>query len=142
MPYPKGPSGKLYPNASAGLPVLPPSTIRSNYIHDAHSRGPDAPGAGNHFPGGLYNDEGSTNWLVTGNVVGEVGTWLQGCRPGCNWMGPNSYTGNFFRDIQSPAINVDSRCANTDNADATGKPARPATAAAIAAAAGPRPENF
>jgi hypothetical protein len=34
-----------------------------NYIHDT---GPtdktvDQPGAGSHFPGGLYNDEGTTN---------------------------------------------------------------------------------
>jgi hypothetical protein len=69
MPYPKGPSGRTYPDKSPTAPVAPPSRIIDNYIHDAHPAGPDAPGAGSHFPGGIYNDEGSTNWVVSGILL-------------------------------------------------------------------------
>lgn len=48
---------------------------------------PDAPGAGSHFPGGLYNDEGTTNWAMVGNVIVDTPAWLQGCRFPDGWIG-------------------------------------------------------
>ena len=89
-PYPKGPSGKVYPpNPVAPLLLLPPSTMAFNYIHDTGPADgvPDAPGAGSHFPGGLYNDEGTTNWVMAGNVVVDTPAWLQGCRYDPGWIG-------------------------------------------------------
>lgn len=72
VPFPKGPSGKVYP-ATPTVPLkrLPASQMVGNYIHDTGPRDGvvDAPGAGSHFPGGLYNDEGTTNWAMVGNVV-------------------------------------------------------------------------
>ena len=48
---------------------------------------PPQPGQGSHSPGGLYNDEGSTNWAMDRNVIVDVPIWLQGCRPGGPWIG-------------------------------------------------------
>jgi hypothetical protein len=45
--------------------------------------------------GGLYSDEGSTNWNMSGNVVQTVMIWLQGCRPGCETIGPNWQDDNW-----------------------------------------------
>ena len=61
------------------LQLLPPSTMSSNYIHDTGPNDgvPDAPGAGSHVPGGLYNDEGTTNWIMRDNVVVDTPLWLQ-----------------------------------------------------------------
>ena len=60
----QGPSGKVYPAVPLSpLKVLPQSTMLGNYIHDTGPTGPDAPGAGSHFPGGLYNDEVPTYLL-------------------------------------------------------------------------------
>lgn len=108
----QGPSGKVYPAAPLPpLKALAPSTMVGNYIHDtgaltscqpplsAFSRlnnsvgacagptAPDAPGAGSHFPGGLYNDEGTTNWAMVGNVIVDTPAWLQGCRFPDGWIG-------------------------------------------------------
>ena len=53
--------------------------MSSNYIHDTGPNDgvPDAPGAGSHVPGGLYNDEGTTNWIMRDNVVVDTPLWLQ-----------------------------------------------------------------
>jgi hypothetical protein len=80
-----------YKNISA---ILPPSVQERNWIHDggdSNSAKLDHEGIGEgcHCPGGLYSDEGSTNWNMTNNVVQNVKIWLQGCRPGCPWIGPN-----------------------------------------------------
>jgi hypothetical protein len=56
-------------------------------------------------------------------------------------MGPNVYTKNVFANCSKPAINVDSRCQNTNNTDASKDPQWPAAAAAIIAKAGPRGMN-
>ena len=60
------------------LQLLPPSTIKENYIHDTGPNDdvPDAPGAGSHFPGGLYNDEGTTNWEMVRNAIILHGVYI------------------------------------------------------------------
>eukprot|EP01044_Picomonas_judraskeda_P017996 COSAG03_NODE_3485_length_1986_cov_4.533121_3_plen_228_part_00 len=80
-----------YKNISA---ILPPSVQKENWIHDGGNSATakldhEGIGEGCHCPGGLYSDEGSTNWNMTNNVVQNVLIWLQGCRPGCPWIGPN-----------------------------------------------------
>lgn len=72
LPFPRGPSGKAYPDTPPpGFALLAPSTMIGNYIHDTGpvDGAPQEPGYGSHIPGGLYNDEGSTNWAMVGNVV-------------------------------------------------------------------------
>ena len=58
--------------------------IAGNWIHDGGGVASSLAdhggiGAGCHCPGGLYSDEGSTNWNITRNVVQRVNMWLQGC---------------------------------------------------------------
>ena len=44
VPFPKGPSGKVYPSVPLPpLKVLPPSTMVGNYIHDTGPVEPPAP---------------------------------------------------------------------------------------------------
>ena len=154
VPFPKGPSGKVYPDRpTAPLQVLPPSTCNGNYIHDT---GPadgtkDQPGAGSHFPGGLYNDEGTTNWQMTGNVVVDTAAWLQGCRFADGWIGHMNQTHNFITCDKKPPhskngcslINANTTAADCDVANDVHFPTReamPAVAQAVMKAAGPRPQ--
>ena len=53
VPFPKGPSGKVYPEAPVPpLRRLPPSTMVGNFIHDTGPRDgvAEAPGFGSHCP--------------------------------------------------------------------------------------------
>lgn len=102
-----------YKNISA---ILPPSVQERNWIHDGGGSTSakldhEGIGEGCHCPGGLYSDEGSTNWNMTNNVVQNVKIWLQGCRPGCPWIGPNwqvslssynYFSGTFFSSCFVP----------------------------------------
>jgi len=152
VPFPKGPSGKTYPSTPAApLKVLPFSTIIGNYIHDTGPRDgvPSAPGAGSHSPGGLYTDEGSTNWAMVGNVVVDTPLWLQGCRPGCPWIGHMNISNNWIAcDKQPPhsgsgcdVMNVDKACPLVNDQMFTSRSALPAGAQSVIAGAGPRPRE-
>ena len=64
---------------------------------------------GSHEPGALYADEGSTNWNITHNVIQGAPAWLQGCRPGCAWIGPLWQDYNWFDAASAGSINVEAR---------------------------------
>ena len=109
----------------------------------------EAPGFGSHFPGGLYNDEGTTNWDMNGNVVVDTGAWMQGCRFADGWIGHMDQSGNFIScDKKSP--HAKNGCslinANTSDADCdvmndvhyASRAALPPAAHTIMNAAGPR----
>ena len=152
VPYPKGPSGKVYPAVpDPPLKVLPPSTMIGNYIHGTGPRDGmvEAPGFGSHFPGGLYNDEGTTNWHMKGNVVVDAGAWLQGCRFADGWIGHMDQSNNFIScDKKSPyskndcsLINANTTTADCDVSNDVHYPSREAMPAAAQTAmkrAGPR----
>ena len=128
-----------YHNTSA---ILPPSMQQGNYIHDAGNKGTaaldhDGIGEGCHCPGGLYSDEGTTNMNITNNVVANVLIWLQGCRPGCPWIGPNYQDYNWFDGASAKTINVQSRCPLVGDVQVNGT-SWPAEAQAVMKAAGPR----
>lgn len=133
-----------YKNVSA---ILPPSMQQGNWIHDSGTEATAARdhggiGEGCHCPGALYSDEGSTNWNITGNVVERVADWLQGCRPGCPWIGPNWQNHNWFDVASNRTVNVEARCPLVADVQVGGEGAGaqwPAAAAAVMAAAGPRP---
>jgi hypothetical protein len=101
-----------YKNVSA---ILSPSVQARNWIHDG---GDSATakldhagiGEGSHSPGGLYSDEGSTNWNMSHNVVQTCRMWLQGCRPGCPWIGPNWQNHNWYDSASKSISNVQARC--------------------------------
>jgi hypothetical protein len=149
-PYPKGPSGKTYPAKPVPpLQLLPPSTMNFNYIHDTGPDDgiPDAPGAGSHFPGGLYNDEGTTNWEMVGNVVVDTPAWLQGCRFNPGWIGYVTFANNSIAcDKKQPhsssgctIINHDNVCPNINNKVVNSRSSLSPAAQSVMAAAGPRP---
>ena len=58
----------------------------------------------------MYSDEGTTNFNLTGNVIQSVKIWLQGCRPGCPWIGPNWQDFNWYDTASKETINVQARC--------------------------------
>jgi hypothetical protein len=67
LPFAVDANGRHYKNTSA---VLPPSTMLRNFIHDGGDASTaaldhDGLGAGCFCPGGLYTDEGSTNWNMS-----------------------------------------------------------------------------
>lgn len=88
--------------------------------------------------GALYADEGSTNWNITRNVIQRAPVWLQGCRPGCAWIGPLWQDYNWFDAASALSINVESRCPLIGDVLVNGS-AWPADAVAVMRQAGPRP---
>merc|ERR1712194_410521 len=151
QPYPKGPSGKAYPVTPVPpLKVLPPSTMHANYIHDSPGKGVlNTPGFGSHSPGALYNDEGSTNWAMVGNLVIDTIAWLQGCRYTDGWIGYMNFTGNIIACDDPTGCrttgNVDSVCPLVDerryNLTNGSRATLPADVRAIIASSGPRPRK-
>lgn len=114
-----------------------------NWIHDvgnASSAQDDHAGigAGSHGPGALYADEGSTNWNITHNVIQSAPVWLQGCRPGCAWIGPLWQDYNWFDAASATSINVEARCPLVGDELINGTD-WPAEAMAVMRQAGPRP---
>ena len=104
------------------------------------------------FPcaGGLYNDEGTTNWVMSGNVVVDTGAWLQGCRFADGWIGHMNQSHNFIA-CDKKAPHAKNGCslinANTSTADCDvsndihygpGRSDLPAAAKEIMKQAGPR----
>ena len=119
-----------------------------NWIHDvgnANSAQRDHRGIveGSHGPGALYADEGSTNWNITHNVIHVQGApfWLQGCRPGCTWIGPLWQDYNWFDAASATSINVEARCPLVGDALVNGS-AWPEEAVAVMRNAGPRDQVF
>jgi hypothetical protein len=124
--------------------ILPPSTQIGNWIHDGGTHETalldhDGLGEGCHCPGGLYSDEGTTNFNLTRNVVQKVEIWLQGCRPGCPWIGPNWQNHNWYDTASQRTINVEARCPLIGDVEVNGS--MPAEAVAVMKAAGPRAEH-
>jgi hypothetical protein len=110
---PCGPSFPFVANATAE----PPSVIGWNFIHDAGNSTTAALDHGGlqantHSPGGIYTDQGSTNWNVTGNVIARVDLWLDACRPG-GGIGPIFIDGNWR------TLSVDCQCSNCCNCSAS-----------------------
>ena len=131
-----------FKNTSA---ILPPSVQSYNYVHDAGNAataGLDhgGIGAGSHGVGGLYTDEGSTNWNLTHNVVANVPAWLAGCRAGCPWIGPSWQNYNFYDSASKASSNVAARCPLVGDVEVSGGQ-WPAAAVKIMEGAGPRPRS-
>ena len=96
--YTLGPQGNRPDNQTLPLPplkLLPPSRIFANYLHDngwpTRPRN-SVPGDGTHGPGGLYTDNGSTNWNVTSNVFVNTTVWAIACYT--DGIEGNNYTKN------------------------------------------------
>eukprot|EP01051_Picozoa_sp_SAG22_P006579 SAG22_NODE_435_length_10524_cov_8.503789_7_plen_741_part_00 len=70
-------------------------------------------------------------------MVQEAPVWLQGCRPGCAWIGPLWQDYNWFDKASSASINVEARCPLVGDVVVNGS-AWPAKAAAVMREAGPR----
>ena len=143
--YTLGAQGNLpFLNRSSNTSViLPPSVQTGNWIHDGGTHATavldhGGIGEGSHGPGGLYTDEGSTNWQLQHNVVQEVLLWLQGCRPGCAWIGPMWYWNNWYDKASANTMNVEARCPLINDVEIIPPAMFPAAALAVQAAAGPR----
>jgi hypothetical protein len=96
-------------------------------------------GEGCHCPGGIYTDEGSTNWKISQNVAEHTLNWLKGC--GCAWIGPNWYWNNWFdSNTSGTAIdNNETHCPLVGDVGVnTTVTEWPAGAVAVMHAAGPR----
>jgi hypothetical protein len=156
-PYAQASStGKVYPAVPIPpLRVLPMSQILRNYLHD---NGPTGPTGGQKAKG-LYSDEGSTNWNISGNVIennsGPNFVWMAGCRglginnswsdnaysckiePGRS-LGPHGRVSECCDRACSGWRNNQTACPLPDTINYTGA-AMPTAAKQIAAAAGPRP---
>ena len=141
-PFKVDANGKRYTNKTA---VLAPSTMLRNYVHDAPQPGDEAAavldhdgiGAGCHCPAGLYTDEGSTNWNISDNVIAQVESWLNGCRDGCPWIGPNWQDNNWYDAASAHVANNETRCPTSGNIEVNAS-VWPKSAAQIIARAGPR----
>ena len=148
-PYSQGPSGTTYPpDPLPPLKVYPPSEIIGNYIHSAGpGSNPEHPGAGSHFPGGIYADEGSTNWRVTDNLVQNTQAWVQGCRDDTPWIDFILYADNSIVCDHLPpytqvacgqVINNNTQCPLGENPMYNSTTELPAEALSIIDNAGPR----
>ena len=147
LPFAVDANGRQYKNKTA---VLRPSTMVRNYIHDGGNASTAALdhnglGAGSFAPGGLYTDEGSTNWNMSINVIARVQWWLNGCRDQCDWIGPDWQDNNWYDSSSKNPIfgpngiaNNETRCPTHGNVEVKGS-VWPKEALAIMAAAGPRP---
>ena len=112
---PLGSSPRFNGNFHNVTAILPPSTITGNWIHDAGDHQTalswnDGLGEGSHAPGGVYTDEGSTNWNISGNVLSNVSYWIMSCRPGTCPIGPVWADHNWFDEASNKTINNASRC--------------------------------
>ena len=142
--YTLGTQGHLpFENLTNTSQILPPSIQSRNFIHDSGdaqtaAADHDGIGAGCHCPGGIYSDEGSTNWNITQNVVRRTAAWLYGCRPGCAWIGPNWYRNNWFDSTSAASINVEWRCPLVNDIKVVTGSAWPAEADTVMREAGPR----
>ena len=93
-------------------------------------------GEGCHCPGGVYTDEGSTNWKISENVVQRTLNWLKGC--GCAWIGPNWYWNNWYAASGAAINNNETRCPLVADVDVGNATEWPAGAIAVMRSAGPR----
>ncbi len=97
------------------LKILPMSQIVHNYVH---SNGwPERPrnsikGDGSHGPGGIYTDNGSTGWNVSGNVFMQVTVWAVACYT--TGIDNNTYTNNTLVSTWGP-INKQQDCLVVNN---------------------------
>eukprot|EP01052_Picozoa_sp_SAG31_P039389 SAG31_NODE_5455_length_2527_cov_1.923394_1_plen_696_part_00 len=146
LPFGSGPrysdGPKYFANVSA---ILRPSVIRANWIHDAGDhqsalRDHAGLGEGSHAPGGIYTDEGSTNWNISGNVLNNVEYWLMACRPGSAPIGPVWPVRNWFGQTSNKTINNATRCPLHANVEVRTDAGRgwPADAQLVMQEAGPR----
>lgn len=85
-------------------------------------------------------DAGTTNFNLTQNVVQRVRVWLQGCRPGCPWIGPNWQNGNWYDAASKRAVNVQARCPLLDDV-LVNSTVWPAAAQDVMKSAGPRAQT-
>ena len=130
-------------NFSNVTAILPPSVIRANWIRSAGNHQTalldhGGLGEGSHAPGGIYTDEGSTNWAVSGNVLQGVSYWLMACRPGSAPIGPVWVSGNWFDSASNMTINNASRCPLVDNLEVATDASWPIQAQRVMRSAGPR----
>ena len=159
--------GRYYPAEPVPpLRIQPMSQIVRNYLHD---NGPSSPSGGGQKAKGLYSDEGSTNWNISGNVIENNGgpnfVWMSGCRDTAinNSWSNNAYSCKIVRGKSLGPHGRTSECCDSacsgwrnnasvcplDRADLDGRvgvgttnytaAAMPAAVREVAAAAGPRP---
>lgn len=143
QPFPLGPTGRRYPAAPLPpLKLLPPSQMVGNFLHDNGWAGrprESVAGDGTHGPGGIYTDDGTTGWIVSGNVISDATVWGVLCYQ--TWI-YNRNVGNFFKCRDGSwcgPINKEAGCPLANNTRVPHQGPFPPAAQLVIERAGPRP---